>query len=603
MGTSPRGLWLSERVWEPHLPKFLVRAGVEYITIDDYHFKKAGLKEEELNGYYLTEDEGKVIKVFPGCEKLRYIIPFHPPEETLEYLSSLRGESRAAIFADDGEKFGVWPYTYQSVYEEGWLVRFFQMIGENLSWIEPMSLGTYASRYKPLGRIYLPCSSYMEMDEWSLPTEAMVEYGKVIERLKENPDGNEIRRFIKGGFWRNFFAKYPESNDLHKRILHLSERIKDKIRKKAFSKLKSKNAIVHLYRAQCNDGYWHGVFGGLYLPHLRHALYENLIRAETLYDQLRYTRKEWVEAERLDLNGDGEEEVLLKNPKVIFLFGNPGGSLLEMDDRPKAFNILNIISRRKEGYHKKLLENRKMDMGEGLRTIHEIFDSKESNLDQYLHFDSYRKACFLDHFLSEEVDFDSFRRGEFKEGGDFIKNPYRIHITTLWKRKEVVFSRSGQIFLNGKNIPIDLVKRFIIFTDRSMVEASYQIVNQGRDLCSGCLFGIEFNVNLLAGDTEDRYYDISEHPLNDRRLMSMGESRSVSKVRLIDEYNGMKVFLNIDKNGNLWRFPIETVSLSESGFERVYQGSCLLFSWPLTLGPGGRFEVHIELGIEHFSKP
>jgi len=136
-----------------------------------------------------------------------------------------------------------------------------------------------------------------------------------------------------------------------------------------------------------------------------------------------------------------------------------------------------------------------------------------------------------------------------------------------------------------------------------MVEASYQIVNQGRDLCSGCLFGIEFNVNLLAGDTEDRYYDISEHPLNDRRLMSMGESRSVSKVRLIDEYNGMKVFLNIDKNGNLWRFPIETVSLSESGFERVYQGSCLLFSWPLTLGPGGRFEVHIELGIEHFSKP
>jgi len=603
MGVSPRGLWLSERVWEPHLPKFLVKAGVEYITIDDYHFKKAGLKEEELNGYYLTEDEGKVIKVFPGCEKLRYIIPFHPPEETLEYLSSLRGESRAAIFADDGEKFGVWPYTYQSVYEEGWLVRFFKMIGENLSWIEPMSLGTYASRYKPLGRIYLPCSSYMEMDEWSLPTEAMVEYGKVIERLKENPDGNEIRRFIKGGFWRNFFAKYPESNDLHKRVLHLSGRIKDKIRKKAFSKLKSKNAMVHLYRAQCNDGYWHGVFGGLYLPHLRHALYENLIKAETLYDQLRYTRKEWVEAERLDLNGDGEEEVLIKNPKVIFLFGNPGGSLLEMDDRPKAFNILNIISRRKEGYHKKLLENREKDMGGGLRTIHEIFDSKESNLDQYLHFDSYRKACFLDHFLSEEVDFDSFRRGEFKERGDFIKNPYRIHMTTLWKKKEVVFSRSGQIFLNGKNIPIDLEKRFVIFADRNVVEASYQIVNQGKDLCSGCLFGIEFNINLLAGDTEDRYYDILEHPLNDRRLMSMGESTSVSKVRLVDEYNGMKVFVNMDKNCNLWRFPIETVSLSESGFERIYQGSCLLFSWPLTLGSGDRFEVHIELGIEHFSKP
>ena len=99
------------------------------------------------------------------------------------------------------------------------------MIGKNLDWIEPMHLGAYAIREKPLGRIYLSCSSYMEMDEWSLPTEAMVEYGKVVERLKGAPEGEQVRRFLKGGFWRNFFAKYPESNDMHKRVLHLSEKI------------------------------------------------------------------------------------------------------------------------------------------------------------------------------------------------------------------------------------------------------------------------------------------------------------------------------------------------------------------------------------------
>ena len=185
MGVTPQGMWLAERVWEPHLPKYLREAGVEYITIDDYHFKKSGLREEDLYGYYLTEEDGKVLKVFPGSETLRYIIPFHPPEETLEYLSRLRGSSCAAIFADDGEKFGIWPSTYHSVYEEGWLERFFQLIGKNLDWIEPMPLGAYANHEKPLGRIYLACSSYMEMDEWSLPTEAMVEYGKVVERLKE----------------------------------------------------------------------------------------------------------------------------------------------------------------------------------------------------------------------------------------------------------------------------------------------------------------------------------------------------------------------------------------------------------------------------------
>ena len=196
MGVTPQGMWLAERIWEPHLPKYLKEAGVEYITIDDYHFKKSGLREEDLYGYYLTEENGKVLKIFPGSETLRYIIPFHPPEETLEYLSRLRGSSRAAIFADDGEKFGIWPYTYHSVYEEGWLERFFQLIGENLDWIEPMSLGTYAIHEKPLGRIYLSCSSYMEMDEWSLPTEAMVEYGKVVEKLKESPEGRADQKSL-----------------------------------------------------------------------------------------------------------------------------------------------------------------------------------------------------------------------------------------------------------------------------------------------------------------------------------------------------------------------------------------------------------------------
>jgi alpha-amylase len=242
----------------------------------------------------------------------------------LEYLLKLKGSSQAAIFADDGEKFGIWPYTFHSVYEEGWLEHFFQLIGDHLDWIEPMFLGAYASYQKPLGRIYLSCSSYMEMDEWSLPTEAMVEYGKVVERLKESPEGGQIIRFIKGGFWRNFFAKYPESNDLHKRMLHLRGKI-GKGKKKGVPK--SEDSLTYLYRAQCNDAYWHGVFGGLYLPHLRHALYENLIRAEALYDQENHQEKNWIDLERLDFNGDGDEEVILKNPDTVLLFSSRGGSL------------------------------------------------------------------------------------------------------------------------------------------------------------------------------------------------------------------------------------------------------------------------------------
>jgi len=593
MRVTPQGMWLAERVWEPHLPKFLVEAGVEYTTIDDYHFKKVGLREEDLYGYYLTEEEGKVLKVFPGSETLRYIIPFHPSEETLEYLSRLRGSSQAAIFADDGEKFGIWPYTYHSVYEEGWLEHFFQLIGENLDWIEPMSLGTYANHQKPLGRIYLSCSSYMEMDEWSLPTEAMVEYGKVVERLKKKPEESQIRRFIKGGFWRNFFAKYSESNDLHKRVLHLREKIVEG-RKRYISE---EDLLMYLYRAQCNDAYWHGVFGGLYLPHLRHALYENLIKAEAIYDRKIRKKKEWIDLERLDFNGDGDEEVILKNPEAVLLFSSRGGSLLEMDYRPKAFNILDTLTRRKEGYHQKLLESRDKPSGAEVRTIHEIFDSKEKDLDQYLHFDTYRRASFLDHFISEPMDFESFRRCRYQEAGHFIQEPYKIDIKGESGYPQILFSRLGKLLEDGKETPIKVEKRFFLSPDRAVIEATYRITHLGEEK-KGMNFGIEFNINLLAGDAPDRYYDVPGHRLEDRRLASLGELKDISEVHLIDEWNGMKVVLKMSSRCSLWRFPIETVSLSESGFERVFQGSCLLSYWSLELEPKERFEVTVELGIQ-----
>ncbi len=599
MGRTPQGMWLAERVWEPHLPRYLREAGVEYIAIDDYHFKKSGLREEELYGYYLTEEDGKVLKVFPGSETLRYIIPFHPPEETLEYLFKLRGSPCAAIFADDGEKFGVWPYTYHSVYEEGWLERFFELIGKNLDWIEPMHLGAYAVRERPLGRIYLSCSSYMEMDEWSLPTEAMVEYGKVVGKLKGAPEGEQVRRFLKGGFWRNFFAKYPESNDMHKRVLHLREKLGNE---KSRPVPENQDPLHYLYQAQCNDAYWHGVFGGLYLPHLRHAIYENLIKAEALYDQKMHPEQEWVDLEKLDFNGDGDEEMILKNPEAVLLFSSRGGTLLEMDDRPKAFNILGTLTRREEGYHRKLLEALEQASGgeastAKTKTIHQIFDSKEKDLDQYLHFDGYRRASFLDHFMAEPMDFESFRKCQYQEEGDFIKEPYEVEARRGRKYQEVLFSRSGCLRRNGGGDSVKIEKSFSIPGRETVLKASYQVTYKGERRKTN--FGVEFNINLLAGDAPDRYYDIPGRSLEDRKLASVGELNGVTEVHLVDEWNKMKAVLRTDKSCNLWRFPIESVSLSESGFEKIFQGSCLLLYWPLELESEGEFRVNLELGIYH----
>jgi len=102
-GTKPTGLWLAERIWEPHLPKSLAEAGVEWTLVDDNAFKSLGLDERSLFGYYLTEEQGCSIKVFPISKHLRYSIPWHDVDEVLSYLDSETSdkENKIAILGDD----------------------------------------------------------------------------------------------------------------------------------------------------------------------------------------------------------------------------------------------------------------------------------------------------------------------------------------------------------------------------------------------------------------------------------------------------------------------------------------------------------------------
>jgi alpha-amylase len=154
----------------------------------------------------------------------------------------------------------------------------------------------------------------------------------------------------------------------------------------------------------------------------------------------------------------------------------------------------------------------------------------------------------------------------------------------------------GNLRKDGEEAPIKVEKRFIPSLDRSVLKADYRITHLGEEK-RRTNFGIEFNINLLAGDAPDRYFDIPGLHLEDRKLASLGELEDISEVRLIDEWDRLKIILKIDKNCNFWRFPVETVSLSESGFEKIFQGSCLFFYWPLELEPKGQFEVGIELGV------
>ena len=53
-GTTPTGMWLAERVWEPGLPHSLVDAGMQWTIVDDTHLLASGVSPDDLYGYYLT---------------------------------------------------------------------------------------------------------------------------------------------------------------------------------------------------------------------------------------------------------------------------------------------------------------------------------------------------------------------------------------------------------------------------------------------------------------------------------------------------------------------------------------------------------------------
>jgi alpha-amylase len=373
---QPKGAWVAERVWEPHLAKPLSEAGVEFVILDDSHFKFAGLKDTELSGYFVTEEQGICLKVFPIDKGLRYLIPFAESGRVLEYLQKLHDQKRdgAAVIVDDGEKFGIWPGTHDWVYGKGWLHRFLGSLEENQDWLQVITFSDFLSRREALGRIYLPAGSYEEMMEWALPFEARVNYESVLQKIKNNEMPKEAAAFFKGGFWRNFLVKYPESNHLHKRMLRVSRKIQEleeghqgipprspvlgKGKARAQGQIRQQ-AREELYRSQCNDVFWHGIFGGLYLPHLRHAAYLHLIRSESLADQLIHREKSWVECQLADLDADGQEDLMVTTANLALFFDLlHGGSLVELDCRLKAINLTNIMTRRPEAYHSKVREGR-----------------------------------------------------------------------------------------------------------------------------------------------------------------------------------------------------------------------------------------------------
>ncbi|MEX1103260.1 MAG: alpha-amylase/4-alpha-glucanotransferase domain-containing protein [Dehalococcoidia bacterium] len=394
-GTQPTGAWIAERVWEPDLPRSIASAGYDWTIVDDVHFEAAGFDAQDLRGWYLTESDGQAVGVFASSTKLRYLIPWGTVDQCIAFLQAHGDRFPGSLIAmgDDSEKFGGWPTTYAHCWEAGWVDAFFARLEKESHWIETVHLGEWRRQHEPVSLAYLPATSYMEMGEWSLPPGAQHDLEEA-KRIISQSGRDDLVRFVRGGHWRNFFLRYPEVNLLHKRLLILSQEAHGR---------QDARALDHIWQAECNCPFWHGVFGGVYLEHIRHANFGHLAAA----DAVLYPGAQPPEVRDWDM--DGKDEICLRSAEhAIIVDPGDGGTIQHWDLRQQEWHLTHAVARRLEAYHDGL----DAAPDDRVRSIHDGVKAKDQTvLDHVGIYDRTMRLAAQDTLAQGAASREDYRRG------------------------------------------------------------------------------------------------------------------------------------------------------------------------------------------------
>lgn len=560
-GKRPEGAWLTERVWESTVVPSLADCGMRYATVDDYHFLCAGKSAGDLDGYFTTEEDGRRLDLFPISEKLRYCIPFAPAQDAVGYIEQLAEEGReCAIYFDDIEKFGVWPETYDWVYGGDWLRRFVSDVVASER-IVTKTYGEFHAAGRTRGIVYLPTTAYIEMNEWTLPAAAAHAYADLVEHEKHRGTYESHKALVRGGIWKNFLMRYPEANWMHKRMLSLSQRLAALPKAAATPEtVAAMNSL--LFAAQANDAYWHGLFGGLYLPHLRRAVYTALVRLEALLDRA----SPRAAVLRDDLDFDGHDELFLHNDEaqaVVRLDG--GATVCELDAYALGHNFGDTLRRHAEHYHRRILGGwTPPKHAAGITSPHERFGVKHVIAAEDLQLDSRARALFHDTWIASSGEaraLDAYAPDAVQPGGE-PEARFKARVGDALVSKRIALRQCGVAV--GYRVEAAQAGRLQVELDLAMPS------------CDGFTGRYLRKEEIVGGFGES--FELEE----------------IDRLTLDDRHLGGSVTLALSRPAKLAARPCLTVSQSEDGFERIMQSVSITLSFEVQAGAS---EIAVTLDI------
>jgi alpha-amylase len=230
----------------------------------------------------------------------------------------------------------------------------------------------------------------------------------------------------------------------------------------------------------------------------------------------------------------------------------------------------------------------------------EFLPRVDDSLAETLMYDWYNRYSFLDHFLGEEATFEQFRRCQYPELGNFINQPYDlVDIKENEKARSLAvrLRRRGGLWKREGKVATEVVKKFLFHRDEAAIETEYDIFNRSPAE-SRFWFGVELSLTLPEGAETRPSLFLSDGKELKRPLNQGGVVPEADHLRLRDDPTGFTVSLETEPVCEVWHFPLETVSQSESGLEKTIQGNVLLCSWRFSLRPGEKKKIFLRLLCE-----
>ena len=222
---------------------------------------------------------------------------------------------------------------------------------------------------------------------------------------------------------------------------------------------------------------------------------------------------------------------------------------------------------------------------------------KEAGLAGKLIYDDYERRSGLVRILPPDATAVWWGAGGRRDLGDFANGPFRlVHLGPA----DAVVARAGSTTLDGSAtrdgggaVPLAVETRIRLVGGRldPVLEWSFTVENRGSRALTFRV-GSEWAMTMLGGGgNPDAWWEVGG---TRTRHDATGAAAAVDRLGQGNGWLGLELETLVAPAADAWYAPIETVSNSEAGFERVYQGSALLLSWAIRLEPEALFTATIQ---------